>query len=301
MLVLGHTFCSGGHCANPTYINTDELNKLEISKCICEDIFISSDNDLEFINSNKRWYYTTLLYALFNNNLLGGNVEFGIKNITSIRVKTRIKGTYKWNTIYEIPIEKSSDLSFERFFRYAQCKTEYEFAIVPVLNDSVEGNINISSCFSDFSGVYFAEKDSFICGHLNYEYTQSRNTDSTTVKTLGRKYPFIIANSLCNYDNGTLNVTFIRYDNVNEEYDVENAWIYRKEITDFLTNNRPKLIKNDEGKMWIVCLIGNIDESQNNHYQNVISNIQWVEIGDAHSSIDLYDNGLIDAEIVRYI
>ena len=87
------------------------------------------------------------------------------------------------------------------------------------------------------------------------------------------------------------------FKNKDGQYDVDNGWKYREDINDFLTDGKPKILKNFEGKIWIIYILEDtIDETQKDHYQNVVTSFDWNEAGDANNTADLYYNGFIDGD-----
>jgi hypothetical protein len=69
----------------------------------------------------------------------------------------------------------------------------------------------------------------------------------------------------------------------------------RNVIEQFLTNKKPKVIKDWNGNMWLVMFVDNLDISFDNSWgmgMAVVSG-NWVEIGDPNSEVDLQSLGLI--------
>ena len=53
----------------------------------------------------------------------------------------------------------------------------------------------------------------------------------------------------------------------------------------------PKLIKFDNGEIWIGKIIDSIQESTNGYSENIKTTFTFVEVGDAESNEDLYYRG----------
>ena len=123
---------------------------------------------------------------------------------------------------------------------------------------------------------------------LNYQ----RNRNASTVTTLGSKYPFVINNGLTNYYSGSIQATFIMMDEDNV-LDTEGVREYRNNLDDFLTNGMAKLIKTNEGNMYMVAMNESISHNDTSFNQT--------EIGDAYSVGDLYDNNFINTEVDRKV
>lgn len=296
MILLSGAFCGDNHSFDYTPTNISNINNIKIGNGIYDEIYATKGTNGEYDESSKIWGYDTLLFALFKNNLFGGNVEFTSDSVSAIRIKRRKLGTYKWDTFYEKPITTNDDFNFEWVDKYVRGKTEYEWAFVPVINGS-EGNLNTNRIKTEFDGFYFIEKDVVYRAILNTQINPTRNQDTAVVKTLNRRYPFTIKNGKTNYTSGNFQATFIEQKD-DCTFDIDNGWSYRERVTDFLTNGKNKILKNDEGKMWMVSIIDGIPENADGHYQNVITNITFVETGDAESVEDLYIHGLLDLDPV---
>ena len=290
MYFCGQTFYGDNKSSRSALVNVTNLNLITLDNGIYDDLFITKNYNIEVTNSNKEWSFDTVLHAMFNDNLLAGNIEFALNTITSIRIKQREKGKFDWITIYDIPINSIEDLAFVRTYKYCKGNTDYEFAVLPVLNNTIEGNMSVVECESKFTGAYLMERDSSIQMVVNFESTQQRNHSSNTIQTLGRIKPFYITNGMSNYESGSINVVFIQFDNC--ELNSKTGAKYRKNIYDVLTDKRPKILKFDDGRTYIIGITDAI--SQSSDVDLPLSTITWTEIANIDSEEDLYENGFLD-------
>ncbi|SHO53701.1 hypothetical protein [Anaerocolumna xylanovorans] len=292
-MVLLSGFCGDNHSFDYTPTNIENLNYLKVRNGAYDEVFMSKTADIEYKEESKNWDYDTLFYALFQNNLFAGNVSFTADIVSAMRIKRRKSSEYNWDTLFEIPIRTNKDFAFERFDKYVRGNTDYEYSLVPIIN-SIEGNLSTSSITANFEGFFFIEKDTIICAMLNTELSHQRNNNGTTITTLGRQYPFNIKNGNANYTSGSLKATFI--DMIGCDFDIKNGWNFREKVDNFLTNGKPKIFKNAEGKMWMVSIIDSIPQDFSHHWQMPIHTINWAEIGNAENVDDMYDNGFIDID-----
>lgn len=290
MYFCGQTFYRDNKSTKSALVDIKNLNSITLDNGIYDDLFITKNYNMVITNSNKEWSFDTVLHAMFNNNLLAGNIEFALNTITSIRIKQREKGKFDWITIYDIPINSIEDLNFVRTYKYCKGNTDYEFAVLPVLNNTIEGNMSVVECESKFTGAYLMERDASIQMVVNFESIQQRNHSSTTIQTLGRTKPFYITNGMSNYESGSINVVFIQFDNC--EPNTKTGAKYRKEIYDMLTNKKPKILKFDDGRTYIIGITDAI--SQTSDVDIPVSTITWTEVGDIDSEEDLYENDFLD-------
>lgn len=296
MICIGYTAISGANSISDTIIETNNITEITLSNSKIDKLFVSRDTTLSFDEKNEVWGYDTIMLADFMNNLFAGNLQFALETVTSLRIKQRESGTFQWRTVYDEPVNSEEDLHFIKYYPYARSETMYDFAIVPVLNETIEGSLNITQCFSKFNYDFIIEKDKTIKVILNDEREQQRNKESAIVSTLGSKYPTYISNSMANYDSGSFTATFISYNESTGEFDVEKGYIYQRDVEDFLTNGNKKIFKTFYGDMWMINVIDNL-ERNTEHYQCPVHTINWVETGDYRSTTDMYQNNFLDVDI----
>ena len=293
MMFCGTTFCGGIHTLDGTPTDVTDINKLTLQNTIYDTLFATKDVIYNW-DGNQRydWDYKTILCAEFKGDLHAGNTNYNSSNVDKIKIKRRKVGEYEFKTLFEIPINEDADFTFNRFDYLAASAQEYEYAIVASVAGS-EGIPNTNKILSEFEGTFLVEKEMSYQALLNMELNHKRTRQGTSITTLGKRYPFHVSNGASNYTSGSLSATYIPSNN--GMYDVDNGWKYRETFNDFITNGKPKILKNFEGKMWIVYIEeDSIDESQKDHYQNVVTSFNWFEVGDANNSYDLFVNGFID-------
>jgi len=295
LFFCGNTMCAGKHSLDTSVIPVDNITTVTIQDCLADKLFISKNPDQEYSKSIEYWNYDTIMIADFKNDLLAGNLAFALETVSSIRIKQREKGTFEWRTIYDIPIQKEEDLAFKRTYPYARSKTTYEFAVLPVLNNKVEGNVNITECYSEFAADYLIERDNMVQMILNIKYEQTRNQNSDVVTTLGRKYPIYVCNGSANYDSGSFEVTFISLDTATCTFDVNDGINYRNQIDDFLTNKKKEIYKTSNGDMWLINVVDNIPRNIDEQ-KNPVHTVSWVETGGYNSTTDMYMANLLDVD-----
>lgn len=293
MNFLGNTFLQDKYCGDPSPTYLHDLDTIILKRAIFDNLFITTDTSTTIDNPlSKEWDFNTILHAGFNGNLNAGNVEYTISQITAIRLKRRKKGTYTWTTLFEIPVRTFDDLSIKRVDRYARNNIEYEYGLIPVLGN-VEGSISLNTVISKFDGVFICSKDKTYGTIFETDVTSTRHRPFSTINTLGSQFPFVTYQSKNNYDLGTATGMFINYDE-NCNIDLLGATDYREDLKNFLYDGKPKLLKYEDGKAWIVGIVDDIAEDHSEHPDKVITTLQWVQIGVPESSEDLYNNGLTD-------
>lgn len=271
----------------------DNIHSVDIMNLLINDLYVSSDGNRDV--NNLAWDINTIFWAMFQGNLLAGNILIPISSISSIRIKVREYGDTLWRTIYEYEINAEEDFNFAQTYYYLKGnRTKYEIAIVPVLNNT-ESSYITNTVVSDFDGCYLCTKGKQYHAFLNLSLDVTTNQNKEFISTLGRKKPFVITNGLSQYDTLSMSTSFVPVNGC--QLDFENSASYRKEINKFLTESQALIFKNDKGQRWMVSAGSPITQTTDGHPDNVIYNIEFTEVGDCDSTTDLYNAGLSDVDV----
>lgn len=292
-----NTFLKTPAMNNTVPIPIDNINSFTLSHGVFDDLYVSKKIYTTWDGSiPTTWELSTYLRAMFRDDLYGGNVNYTSDIVKSIRIKKREAGTFEWKTIFEKPVTCNEDLRTVFIDPLNSSGVELEYAYVPVLNGS-EGKMSINTVFSEFDGIFLVEKDKAFHLILDMSNEYQLNKETSVVTTIGAKYPRVIENANTRYYSGTLKGSFIEQNG--GDFDTDNGYKYRKLVDDFLSDGRPKLLKDFEGKKWMVSIVDNISLDHSGHYKHPLHTINWVEIGDADDVGDLYDNGFINTDVDR--
>ena len=295
---IGYNFFSDGDALNSAPSNATNINSATIENAVFDHLNVTQDASLTFSSTVPTdWTYQTIMDADFNDNLNAGNVDFLIEQISAIKIKRRIKGEFNWLTLTSIPINTIEDLTFIFNDLLNADLVTYEYALVPVLND-VEGNYIINEIFSQFNGIFIGD------AHTTYKFlydvnygTNARNQQIGTFEPLGSQFPIIVQNGILSYNSGTVSATIM-----NDEFETIGvidpiAITAKKEvIKDFLTNKKPKLLRDWVGNCWLVAVTNSPQITYKANSGMRIPNVQfeWKEIGISDNQQDLYNNGIIN-------
>lgn len=238
-----------------------------------------------------------------------GNIELSYHiPITNLLVKRQdvddVSGG--WLTLYSQPISQASDMDFTFIDFLNQYGKTYKYALVPLLTQTqsgveveVEGGYTVSNeVQSVFDGVFIADSTGSQKCKANVGYGNvDMNQVVGSITPIGAKYPIIITNSHNQYHNGSISGTIVPddyYFNGNlSRIDMVNK---RNELEQFLTNKRVKVIKDWNGNIWLVMIMGNVSCTFNNNYGMGIVDFStnWTEVGDPTNQQDLQATGLIN-------
>lgn len=234
--------------------------------------------------------------------------SFYVSDITKVVVKRKdvndVSGT--WLSLYEKSVEQASDMNFTFIDFLNQYGKTYRYALVPVLEQNqsgvivqIEGGYTVSDKVdSIFDGVYIADQTNVERVKAGVGYGNiDMNQGVGSITPIGSKYPIVITNSQNQYHNGSIRGTIVPndfYSNGNlSRIDMVNK---RDELEQFLTNKRAKIIKDWNGKMWLVMIMSNVNCSFDDNYgMGMVSfSADWLEVGDPTNQQDLYNAGLIN-------
>lgn len=289
-MFMGLGCCGSGDSISYTPSLVNDVTYVSISNGIYDELFGSDNSELLTNDSSKQWDFDTRFYAKFKDNLMAGNVDYAASIVSSIRVKRRKNNEHKWSTLFEIPIETNEDFQFELVDRYAQGSQDYYYSLVPVI-EGVEGNINKNSIKSEFRSYFILDRDVSYPIIFNTSLNIELNKIIGTINTLGRKYPFVISNGMSKYKTGSLNFALAQM--IDCEIDIDNGYNYRTQFEEWITNGKPKILKDWTGQIYMMNITSSVPIDYSFH-QLPSYQIQFTEIGNALDEIDLYYNNFID-------
>lgn len=294
---VGYSFFADQNALNQAPANVDAITTTQISNAIFDHFNVTKNTSTPVSTTiPTEWDYDTIMDAGFNGDINAGNVDFLVEEISAIKIKRRIQGTFDWITLNTIPVNSVDDLTFAFNDLLNADYVTYDYALVPIMED-VEGEYIINSILSKFNGVFIGDYSTIYKFFYDVEYgTNARNQQIGTFQPLGNQYPIIIANGLLSYESGTVSATILN-DDFEDTGLVDGPAIVKKKtiIKDFLTNKKPKILKDWQGNVWLCIVVDSPQITYKSGSGMAIPQVQfnWVQIGDANSQADLYNNGIL--------
>lgn len=295
--LVGYNFCADGNALDPTPTNINDITFTKVQNGIFDHFNVSRNTSFDYSSIIPTdWDIDTWMNASFAGNTSAGNVAQVATGVTSIRVKRRIKGTFDWITIREIPVTKPEDLSFVITDNLNAYNVEYEYAYVPMMED-VEGNYIVESILSKFEGVFICDIDTVFKFYAGVEYDTNDAIQQVGVfQPYNRKYPIVVSNSIMQYQTGSIGGWVLPEDYEDTHVFDRSKIVKEKEVLlNFLMNKKPKILKDMNGNNWLVYFTGNPSVTYDNNYGQGMLKVSanWTEVGDPNDKTDLYENGLI--------
>lgn len=296
---LGYHFFGGAGALDSAPSEIENIGSTKLSNAIFDHFNVTKDTGLPFVpNKPEGWTYDTILNSDFNGNISAGNLEYAVSNISGIKIKRRVKGTFNWLTLKYIPIDGVDSLIFTVNDFLNAYGVEYDYAFVPIVNGD-EGDYIMDSVYSKFNGVFIGNSEESYKFLYDVQYgSHLRNQQTGTFTPLGGQYPIIVSNGMLNYNSGSVSGTILNKDFENSgRIDRQLIVSREKKIVNFLTNKKPKILKDWNGNLWMVMVNDNVNIGYAQGSGMGIPNVQfnWTEIGDSNNNMDLYNAGLTDS------
>lgn len=299
MLFLGTTFFSGAHTMEPPATNISPITEISLTNGTFDHLYVGKNVNEEVVVTNNEWTEDTLLSAPFDENLDAGNSGFSLRNTDTVIIKRREKGTVDWITIFVKPIKYIEDFKFIFFDRYAKGNTDYEYILCSTCN-GIENSYVIKEVYSQFHGFFVVDSNNSYGTFFNVDGGDTqRNAAGEVIPLLNNKYAKVVRNNSANYDTGTASGVFIKTNRIGEDscsMDLPGSNKFRSDIMDFLMNGRPKILKWDDGRIWLISVTGYPTDSRVDHELVREISFQFAEIGDCNDPRTLYLNGLSTVE-----
>lgn len=242
---LGYNFCSDIGSLDPVPTSVDNITSTKLSNGIFDHWYLTANTDGNYPTTIPgQWDYETIMDADFNGNVSAGNVDFTLAQITSFKIKRRIVGTFDWVTLIEFPVLSIDDLKISFNDNINTNQVDYEYALVPVLNE-IEGDYITNEIISRFDGVFIADLDTIYKFYAGVEYGDGTRVQKVGVfEPMGRKTPVVVSNALTNYETGSVRGTVLPSDyGETGDFKPKETVQERKELLDFLTNGKAKVLK----------------------------------------------------------
>jgi len=254
----------------------------------------------------EEWDYNTILNAQFNGNLASRNVDFALYQIQALRIKRRETdgGENKWITLYEQSVYSEQDLKITYIDTTARSNTKFTYALVPVWSENAgehragaEGNYNTVDVTSKFNGVWFVRRSVRYNAVMEVKLSTQLNQITSTIVTLANKYPYVNRYGNSQYESGSFDCVIVHFNGEDCQFDLDGGVNYRRQVDEFLLDGAVKIIKFEDGQIWLASIVENIPKDFSDWYKLPSYNISFVQVGKYDSSTDLYNAGLIDVNI----
>lgn len=281
------------------------ITNVRLENAIVQDFYATHDVSQYMYYSNlPDWDGYTIMRADFDNNLRAGNVDWLLSDINRVKIKRRKVGAGEpYITLYVRELESVYDLDFYYRDYYAASGQEYEYALVPCVNDD-EQNYFTTTVNTYFDGLFVSDKNKTMKLYSNYLVSSSMdNILLGVIQPYQKTYPVIVKNPNVLYRTVTFQGDVLGLtDNCQPfELTTEKRSIIvaqKREWDKFLCDGHAKIIKDWNGNI-ILCHITTApsytyDQTSGNSKPTMTFGV--TEVGEYDSQYDMYKHGLIDVE-----
>lgn len=278
------------------YADPFDVVNVRLVNGIIDHFNITSDTSKIYVETKPEWDLDTILDCDFDGNIRGGNVGFTLQQVDMIKLKRRLYGTLDWITIFKQNVETIDDLNFGYRDYYLKSNQRYEYAIVPCLHGA-EFNYIISEVTTKFNGIFVSDNTDTIRLIGGAMYPSDNITQQIGIlQPYNKQYPKIITNPNIKYRTLTVTGDVLAFDE-NNALDKDRTKIIEKrmEWEEFLTNGKPKIVKDWNGD----TILGKVTTPPSFTYigaDMIIPVVSFVitEQGKYDSQSDMYNNGFYD-------
>ena len=301
MLFLG-SFLGADYLSMPfTPTPIEDNDVMELTGAKLDTLWVSKDVDspIDFIIPAE-WDFDTIMYAPFDDNAEGGNIDWTLATVSQLIVRRRPVGEYDWMTLQVKDVNVVEDFEFHGYDITTE-DLEYEYAVFPVLNGA-EGIYASATVDAKNTNLVIADSTAVFKTILTDGYCETVDqAPNAPVVTLYEKYPTIIRNTNAQYEEISVTATFLPTTDEGECIDYEEIikddrlrTLYNRKVKDFLSNGKTKILKNVDGQAWLVYVTTPPTDSADTVYYDRTLTFTCTEIGSLKSEEDLYEAGLSD-------
>ena len=303
-IILGYNFCSDGNSLDAAPSVADNID-ITIRNGVFEHFNMTEDVISPYSpDIPTTWQVLTLINANFNGTLNGGNVDFVMNELSGFKIKRRKLSDFNWVTLGFMPIEDTTKLQFVFNDNLAASLEEYEYTFVPILGnveDGVEGNYITNTISTNFKGVYICDQDTIYRFYAGVDYGMGEQVQKIGVmEPIGSKWPVFVSNALTNYSKNSVTGIVLPNEYVDtREIDKLAIAKEHKELISFLTDGKPKILKDWNGNSWLLFVTGNPTTNYLTKSGMSIPSVSfdWAEAGDSNSQESLVNTGMIAGDI----
>lgn len=223
------------------------------------------------------------------NNCANGYIDLtcNVANITgtpNLEIQRQEQGDTKWITLATILYDDIVYNTFHIFDRLAGSNRIYLYRLVLVAPDGTRTVGDPTEVLSQFRNTYICDGETSF--KLTNEWTESESKrvyKTGLYEPYGSKYPVAVNNAVLGYDAGTTSAMVMTANtesgaNIDRYGEVKLA----RKFADFLTNRKPKVLKDFNGNLRIITIQSDVNRNYVKELGNGIcsTSFSWVQISD---------------------
>lgn len=274
---------------------TDNINAVLIGNGVYDTLLLDLDADAPYSTEVPTNDTSAVLFVHFNGSVDNEVVPL---NYTKAVLQRKDDTMLTWWTLQKIDISAGdvAQLNFDDYFIPSGVKQTYGITIYKDDTPSKTYTVDVTP---KWGRVFLSDKDENY--KLNYAVIYSngsQNIQNGVLMPIGAKYPIVIQNAVGNYKSGSLQFKVLGYQfDIDRRLDRNSIVKQTNDILAFLTNGKPKCIKDYNGNIIICKVINSPQVSYDANWGNGITTISfdWVEQAEYNNYDEMLELGLIES------
>lgn len=270
---------------------TGRFNVVVVGNGIFDELDLSLNTGLPYTHNIPTEDMSAVLFVHFN-----GNVNNDVASSFSEVVLLK-KFNKTWDMVKKINVPQNSvvELEWDDYFVPNGLTQSYALSVYRSGIPSLYYTLDV---VPKWGRVFLSDKDESY--KLNYAVIysdNSQNIQNGVLMPIGATYPIVIQNAEGNYRSGSLQFKVLGYQfEIDKHLDRNSIVEQTNDIVAFLTNSKPKCIKDYNGNIYMCKVINSPKISYDANWGNGITTVSfdWVEQGKYNSHEDMVDLGFVD-------
>ena len=266
------------------------ITSLTISNGIFDHLNLLSkiykgSNEFDTVKPSE-WNKSTILNVTFDNTLDGGSISDLINDISALEIQRKPANGDEWVTLHRINKDSEGTLitEFSTIDPYNQSGVEYVYQVAFIDNNNNVSSAIQQSVLSLFNDSYIADINHIYKITYEYQLNSQKNQKSAIYEPYGSRFPFVAYNAETNYDNGSVTAVLLASTSNSTTSSQLDRFEQTKLVNEFnswLTNGRPKILKDFNGMLKIVTVTDPIPNSYYKELGNGLASttFNFVEVG----------------------
>lgn len=240
------------------------------------------------------------------NNCANGTIELSctvadFSMVLYFEIQRQEQGDVMWLTLCTVPSASFAYGTFNFTDRLAGSNRVYNYRLVLFSASGIQTVSDTAEVLSQFNNAYICD------GNESYKLTNqwTQSGDKTVFKSAlyepyGSKYPIVVNNAVLGYDAGTTTATVLApTTEANRKIDRFAEVNLASRFAAFLTNRKPKVLKDFNGNLRIISLQSDVSRNYVRELGNGIcsTSFSWVQISDFEQS-NINEIGLLNVATI---
>ena len=273
---------------------TQNFDSMLIGNGVFDELNLSLNVNLPYTHDVPDHDTSAVLFAHFNGSV--ANETAG--NYTRAILQRKDASTITWWNIAEVNIASDSSAVIEYNDYLIPNNIQQTYGLV-IYTGSIPSESYTIDIVPKWGRVFLSDKDESY--KLNYAVIYSggsQNIQNGVLMPIGANYPIVIQNAQGNYKSGSLQFKVLGYQfEIDKTLDRNSIVKQADDILAFLTNTKPKCIKDYNGNIIICKVINSPQISYDSNWGNGIITISfdWVQQSKYNEYENMVELGLIDS------